>query len=117
MGISALCTLFLLTVALFEINVVCALGRLLTGFQQRTDFSGSGITASTNASSVKCNLLGTAGSPVFSKDGDFVLGGMFTIHYKMHTEIYPYTAVPEPPKCTGRLVSQENVFECVFCVL
>lgn len=101
MEISAFCTLLLLAVALLEINSVCVLCGLLTSFKQRAGLSESGVTISTDSSSVKCYLQGTAGSPVFSMEGDFVLGGVFSIHFNMDAKIHPYTAMPEPPRCTG----------------
>lgn len=57
-----------------------------------------------DASPVKCKLQGTACQPVFSMDGDFVIGGVFSIHTYMHTVKHNYTIMPEPLKCTGRLV-------------
>uniref|UniRef100_A0A3B3BN88 G-protein coupled receptors family 3 profile domain-containing protein n=1 Tax=Oryzias melastigma TaxID=30732 RepID=A0A3B3BN88_ORYME len=52
---------------------------------------------------IVCNLRGATHSPVFSMDGDFVIGGVFAIHYNMMTEIHNHNTMPEPPKCTGRL--------------
>ncbi|XP_037835716.1 extracellular calcium-sensing receptor-like [Kryptolebias marmoratus] len=37
-------------------------------------------------------------------DGDFVIGGVFSLHYKIYTVIYQYTTKPEPLKCTGSLL-------------
>uniref|UniRef100_A0A3B3BNN0 G-protein coupled receptors family 3 profile domain-containing protein n=1 Tax=Oryzias melastigma TaxID=30732 RepID=A0A3B3BNN0_ORYME len=45
-----------------------------------------------------CNLRGATHSPVFSMDGDFVIGGVFAIHYNMMTEIHNHNTMPEPPK-------------------
>ncbi|XP_024132793.2 extracellular calcium-sensing receptor-like [Oryzias melastigma] len=56
-----------------------------------------------DASSVRCNLRGTIRSPAFSMDGDFVIGGVFSIHYNMYTEIQSHDTIPEPPKCMGSI--------------
>ncbi|XP_017280148.1 extracellular calcium-sensing receptor-like [Kryptolebias marmoratus] len=66
---------------------------------------------STEASSVKCTLQSTPRLPEFSMDGDFVIGGVFSIHYKLHTVIYNYTAKPEPLRCTGSM----NVRNLQYC--
>uniref|UniRef100_A0A8C6KAY4 G-protein coupled receptors family 3 profile domain-containing protein n=1 Tax=Nothobranchius furzeri TaxID=105023 RepID=A0A8C6KAY4_NOTFU len=38
--------------------------------------------------------------------GDFVIGGVFSIHHKLYTVINNYTTKPDPPKCTGSLNSR-----------
>nr|XP_019943633.1 PREDICTED: extracellular calcium-sensing receptor-like [Paralichthys olivaceus] len=43
-------------------------------------------------------------------DGDYVVGGVFSIHYYMHTVRYNYTTVPEPLRCTGSIDSRELRF-------
>ncbi|XP_062242620.1 extracellular calcium-sensing receptor-like [Platichthys flesus] len=43
-------------------------------------------------------------------DGDFVVGGVFSIHYSMHTVKYNYTTMPEPLRCTGSIDSRELRF-------
>uniref|UniRef100_A0A3P9P8L7 Extracellular calcium-sensing receptor-like n=1 Tax=Poecilia reticulata TaxID=8081 RepID=A0A3P9P8L7_POERE len=61
----------------------------------------------TNAGApVQCTLQGTPRVSAFSKDGDFVIGGIFSIHYQLYTVIYNYTTKPEPPRCTGSLNSR-----------
>ena len=64
----------------------------------------SGAEVSTEASSVKCKLQGTTRLPAFSVDGDYVIGGVFSIHHYLHTVMHNYTIIPELPRCTGRLV-------------
>ncbi|XP_017297098.2 extracellular calcium-sensing receptor-like [Kryptolebias marmoratus] len=56
---------------------------------------------------MKCTLQGTPRLPAFSVDGDFVIGGVFSIHYKQHTVINNYTTKPEPLRCTGSLLSHQ----------
>ena len=53
---------------------------------------------------MKCKLQGTARQPAFSMDGDYNVGGVFSIHNYLHTVEHNYTTMPEPPRCTGRLV-------------
>ncbi|XP_053278799.1 extracellular calcium-sensing receptor-like [Pleuronectes platessa] len=43
-------------------------------------------------------------------DGDYVVGGVFSIHYYMHTVKYNYTTMPEPLRCTGSINSRELRF-------
>ncbi|XP_060929405.1 extracellular calcium-sensing receptor-like [Limanda limanda] len=43
-------------------------------------------------------------------DGDFVVGGVFSIHYYMKTVRYNYTTMPEPLRCTGSINSRELRF-------
>uniref|UniRef100_H2LLW9 G-protein coupled receptors family 3 profile domain-containing protein n=1 Tax=Oryzias latipes TaxID=8090 RepID=H2LLW9_ORYLA len=64
----------------------------------------------TNDPPVRCIPLATASSPAFSIDGDFIIGGVFSIYYTMHTEIYNYTILPGPPWCTGSINSRELRF-------
>uniref|UniRef100_A0A3P9KAN5 G-protein coupled receptors family 3 profile domain-containing protein n=1 Tax=Oryzias latipes TaxID=8090 RepID=A0A3P9KAN5_ORYLA len=59
------------------------------------------LATSSSLPQKRCNLWGTTRSPAFSMDGDFVIGGVLSIHYNMYTEIYNYATMPEPLKCTG----------------
>ncbi|XP_026222174.1 extracellular calcium-sensing receptor-like [Anabas testudineus] len=43
-------------------------------------------------------------------DGDYVIGGVFSIHNYMDTVKHNYTSLPEPLRCTGRLDSRELRF-------
>ncbi|XP_060929370.1 extracellular calcium-sensing receptor-like [Limanda limanda] len=43
-------------------------------------------------------------------DGDYMVGGVFSIHYYMHTVRYNYTTMPEPLRCTGSIDSRELRF-------
>ncbi|XP_037533477.1 extracellular calcium-sensing receptor-like [Nematolebias whitei] len=40
-------------------------------------------------------------------DGDFVIGGVFSLHNKLLTVTNNYTTKPEPLRCTGRLVRRK----------
>ena len=52
----------------------------------------------------KCKLQGTTRLPAFSMDGDYIVGGVFSIHNYLYTVEHNFTTMPEPPRCTGRLV-------------
>ncbi|KAK0141161.1 Extracellular calcium-sensing receptor [Merluccius polli] len=52
--------------------------------------------------SVKCMLRGTPRPAAFTLDGDYLIGGVFSIHYNMKTVKNNYTSLPEPRECTGR---------------
>ncbi|XP_037533486.1 extracellular calcium-sensing receptor-like [Nematolebias whitei] len=43
-------------------------------------------------------------------DGDYIIGGGFSIHNNMHTMIYNYTIAPAPPRCTGSIDARELRF-------
>ncbi|XP_068173441.1 extracellular calcium-sensing receptor-like [Antennarius striatus] len=41
-------------------------------------------------------------------DGDYIIGGVFSLHYHMHiVNQHDYTSMPDPLTCTGRLESME----------
>jgi len=50
-----------------------------------------------------CILQGDPQPPALFKDGDFIIGGAFTIHYYVRTEKHTYTRRPQPLECSGRL--------------
>uniref|UniRef100_A0A3Q3J5S1 G-protein coupled receptors family 3 profile domain-containing protein n=1 Tax=Monopterus albus TaxID=43700 RepID=A0A3Q3J5S1_MONAL len=100
-------TLFIglrLALGLFELNSAFALNFCWDGVKQSAGCVVRADGFITDASSVKCELLGTARPPAFSVDGDYVIGGVFSIHYNTQTVKHNYTARPEPLQCTGRLV-------------
>ncbi|KAK1900191.1 Extracellular calcium-sensing receptor [Dissostichus eleginoides] len=39
-------------------------------------------------------------------DGDYVIGGVFSFHYYMHTVKHNYTTMPEPLSCAGSINSR-----------
>ncbi|XP_039674524.1 extracellular calcium-sensing receptor-like [Perca fluviatilis] len=43
-------------------------------------------------------------------DGDYIIGGVFSIHYNMHTVKHNYTTMPEPLRCTGSINTRELRF-------
>lgn len=106
MGVISVCICFRIAVSLLELILVLALGRSLDGLKQGIvpleALSSDGV--STEDSSIKCTLQSTHRLPAFSIDGDFVIGGVFSLHYKLYTVIHQYTSKPEPLKCAGRLV-------------
>uniref|UniRef100_A0AAY4DQQ1 G-protein coupled receptors family 3 profile domain-containing protein n=1 Tax=Denticeps clupeoides TaxID=299321 RepID=A0AAY4DQQ1_9TELE len=42
--------------------------------------------------------------PILSKEGDFVIGGVFSFHSQVRTVQHNYTRQPEPTQCMGRLL-------------
>uniref|UniRef100_A0A3Q3B4I1 Extracellular calcium-sensing receptor-like n=1 Tax=Kryptolebias marmoratus TaxID=37003 RepID=A0A3Q3B4I1_KRYMA len=97
-----------LAVSLLELMSAVDFGGSVNGLKQEAEpidaLTGAGV--STEASMMKCALQGTTRLPALSEDGDFVIGGVFSIHHKLYTVIYNYTTKPEPPRCTGSLNSR-----------
>ncbi|XP_035240673.1 extracellular calcium-sensing receptor-like isoform X1 [Anguilla anguilla] len=61
------------------------------------------LTLEKGVSGSGCTLLGTARPASLSQPGDFVIGGVFTIHYNFISTEHNYTSQPKAPHCTGRL--------------
>ncbi|XP_052387019.1 extracellular calcium-sensing receptor-like [Carassius gibelio] len=57
-----------------------------------------------------CILQGDPQLPALFKDGDFVVGGAFTIHYYLRTEKHTYTRRPQPLVCSGSMDFRELRF-------
>lgn len=76
-------------------------------------FEMSSIFAQEKSASLteKCSLQGTARSPAFSVDGDYIIGGAFSIHNNMYTVKNNYTTAPKPPRCSGRLVFERWILK------
>lgn len=55
--------------------------------------------------SVKCELQGSPRDPAFSLNGDYIIGGVFSIHFYVEEMSHEYTKRPDPQKCTGRSVN------------
>ncbi|KAF5895980.1 extracellular calcium-sensing receptor-like, partial [Clarias magur] len=54
------------------------------------------------AADVPCSLLGPHYPPQLSKEGDVIIGGVFSIHIKWdQTTTHVFTSVPQQPKCIG----------------
>lgn len=114
MEISAFFISLKLALTLFEGNSFVALGGSLNSLK-----TNAGLTETRNADrdggealSMKCNLQGSARLPAFSMDGDYIIGGVFSIHNNMLTMINNYTVAPEPPRCTGRSVRGRTARDC-----
>ncbi|XP_018557694.1 extracellular calcium-sensing receptor-like [Lates calcarifer] len=43
-------------------------------------------------------------------DGDYIIGGVFSIHHYIHTVKHNYTTMPEPLRCTGSIDTRELRF-------
>lgn len=57
--------------------------------------------------SLECALRGSARDTAFSTNGDFVIGGIFSIHHYIEEVHHDYTTKPKPSKCTGRSVEKK----------
>jgi len=66
------------------------------------DGSGELSDAGNATGFVKCMLRGTPRPPAFTLEGDYLIGGVFSIHNYMKTVKHNYTSLPEPLECTGR---------------
>ena len=95
-----------LAVGVCELNSALALNDSGDGQKQSVGLTEENTSdgISSKASSVKCKLQATTRQPAFSMDGDYVIGGVFSIHHYKQTAMYNYTTMPEPEKCTGRSV-------------
>uniref|UniRef100_A0A3P9B2S6 G-protein coupled receptors family 3 profile domain-containing protein n=1 Tax=Maylandia zebra TaxID=106582 RepID=A0A3P9B2S6_9CICH len=100
MAVSVLLIGLVSALCLFQLNSVFALGVSLDSLNQRSSFTGA--WAGTEASSVKCKLQGSIHLPAFSMDGDFIIGGAFSLHSYTQTVSHDYTIMPEPVRCKGR---------------
>ncbi|KAG7496318.1 extracellular calcium-sensing receptor-like [Solea senegalensis] len=105
MEISALFISLRLALCLFELNSALVFNGSQVGLKQR-----SGLTvlrSGARISTVKCKLLGKAHLPAFSMDGDYNIGGVFSIHHYMHRGKHNYTSTPETLRCIGSIDSRE----------
>ncbi|TWW77107.1 hypothetical protein D4764_12G0004970 [Takifugu flavidus] len=97
--------IFLCFISLFDLNSAGDLKAPENSLKQqlgpREDTTGAA------APSDICRLQGSARLPAFSKDGDFVIGGVFSIHRYTVTVNHNYTTMPEPFRC--RVCGEENV--------
>ncbi|XP_042611603.1 extracellular calcium-sensing receptor-like [Cyprinus carpio] len=57
-----------------------------------------------------CILQGDPQLPALFKNGDFVIGGAFTIHYYLKTEKHTYSRRPQPLVCSGSMDFRELRF-------
>lgn len=125
MGIRAIFIALRLALSLLELTLLVRLPGHINGLKQQfpseQTSNTSGVTA--EDSSVKCTLQGKSRLPAFSRDGDFVIGGVSTIHSQHYAMVYNYTTQPESPRCTGRSVRKRGgkivlyVFAAKFAVM
>uniref|UniRef100_A0A4W4HE60 G-protein coupled receptors family 3 profile domain-containing protein n=1 Tax=Electrophorus electricus TaxID=8005 RepID=A0A4W4HE60_ELEEL len=59
--------------------------------------------AGRNANAVSCRLWAEPQLPGLSMNGDFIIGGIFTIHYYVRSEQTNYTRLPEQLQCSGSM--------------
>lgn len=94
--------------------IVCVLNSLLATSVLATPLTQQGGPEEKRAAtgdradvlSLKCDLRGSARDPAFSMNGDYIIGGVFSIHFFIEEVNHDYTVKPEPPGCTGRSVKE-----------
>ncbi|KAL7870356.1 hypothetical protein SRHO_G00078530 [Serrasalmus rhombeus] len=59
------------------------------------------------ADEISCRLWAEPQMPGFYVNGDFVIGGIFSIHYYMRSEQNTYTRAPLQPQCSGSMDFRE----------
>ncbi|XP_067245207.1 extracellular calcium-sensing receptor-like [Chanodichthys erythropterus] len=57
-----------------------------------------------------CILQGIPQPPALFKDGDFIIGGVFSIHYYLRTEKHTFTRRPQMLECIGSMDFRELRF-------
>uniref|UniRef100_A0A4W4H5V1 G-protein coupled receptors family 3 profile domain-containing protein n=1 Tax=Electrophorus electricus TaxID=8005 RepID=A0A4W4H5V1_ELEEL len=72
-----------------------------------TAFSTAGCKANPDS----CRLWAEPQMPILSMDGDFVIGGIFSVHYYMKSEQNTYTTMPAQPQCAGRQLHLARALE------
>ncbi|XP_076853591.1 extracellular calcium-sensing receptor-like [Brachyhypopomus gauderio] len=60
-------------------------------------------SAGCKANPVSCRLWAEPQIPILSMDGDFIIGGIFSIHYYVRSEQTTYTMMPALPQCAGSM--------------
>ena len=88
-----------LTLGLFSLCFALSLYKSVGGLIMRTEATANAENAT---DSVGCWLRGTPQLPAFTQKGDYIIGGVFPMHYYMKTVKKNYSSLPEPLKCTGR---------------
>ncbi len=94
----------ILSLSLCELSSALALYASGDGLKQRLTEDRTAA----EGSSVKCELQVTARLPTFSMDGDYLIGGVFSIHRYKFTVKHNYTSMPEPQRCTGRYPAESS---------
>ncbi|KAM3616516.1 uncharacterized protein V6R79_019232 [Siganus canaliculatus] len=105
----AVFTNLILFMVLCEVDPALAVNQSKDGLTQKPELIQvkRGTKPSTETSSMTCKLQGTIHWPAFSMDGDYVIGGVFSIHHFKHTVLHNYSTLPDPVKCTGSIDSRE----------
>uniref|UniRef100_A0A8C9WS50 G-protein coupled receptors family 3 profile domain-containing protein n=1 Tax=Scleropages formosus TaxID=113540 RepID=A0A8C9WS50_SCLFO len=55
-----------------------------------------------DSSQVGCRLLESSGTVILTQPGDFIIGGVFSIHTSLKTTELSFTHIPESLQCSGR---------------
>uniref|UniRef100_A0A3P9B1Y7 Extracellular calcium-sensing receptor-like n=1 Tax=Maylandia zebra TaxID=106582 RepID=A0A3P9B1Y7_9CICH len=97
-----------MTFCLFHLTTALALGVSLDPFNQKITLIDDQVD--TADSPVICKLQNSTRPPAFSMDGDYIIGGIFSIHSYIHTVDSNYTTMPEPVRCKGSINTRELRF-------
>ncbi|XP_032401806.1 extracellular calcium-sensing receptor-like [Xiphophorus hellerii] len=100
MGVSALCLGLALALSLLNLNMVVVLVESANSLEKSVGLPSSDAGLMATRSSV-CTLQGGAHTPAFSEDGDYLIGGVYSIHHYMHTVDNNYNTVPQILSCIG----------------
>lgn len=77
-------------------------------------------TISHHDQSQQCNIVPRSLSlPVLEKEGDIVLGGLFSLHDMVLESTVSFTSTPPPKQCTRQAVGKKAVIcrRCTVCVV
>uniref|UniRef100_A0AAQ4PXZ4 G-protein coupled receptors family 3 profile domain-containing protein n=1 Tax=Gasterosteus aculeatus aculeatus TaxID=481459 RepID=A0AAQ4PXZ4_GASAC len=102
----------IVSLGLSELNSALALPGSGDGVKQRAGLTEDRtvVGVSDEGSSGECKLQGATRQPAISMDGDYVVGGVFSIHYYTYTVKNNYTTMPDPIRCSGSINSRELRF-------
>lgn len=95
-----ICALLLGLISLCDLNSAGDLKASGNGMKQQFRLREDRTDAA--APSMRCQFLGSARLPAFSMDGDFVIGGAFSLHHYKVRLNHNYSSMPEPLRCSGR---------------
>uniref|UniRef100_A0A8C9WIP3 G-protein coupled receptors family 3 profile domain-containing protein n=1 Tax=Scleropages formosus TaxID=113540 RepID=A0A8C9WIP3_SCLFO len=73
------------------------------------NLSNYNIVALQDSSGLGCRLLDGSGPAILTEPGDFIIGGVFSLHNYLKTIEHTFTHAPEPLQCRGRSVTPQEL--------